>query len=64
MKNLKDIREKIGLTQADLAKEIGVDRSTVSKWETTDLFPQASKIPTIANILKCSTADLLCNKDV
>lgn len=30
---LKRIRRELGLTQARLAKEIGVDRVTVARWE-------------------------------
>jgi DNA-binding transcriptional regulator YiaG len=30
---LKDIRERLGYTQAELAKEVGVKTDTVSKWE-------------------------------
>lgn len=31
---LKVIREKLKLTQAQLAKALGVDRVTVARWET------------------------------
>lgn len=31
--DVKAIREKLGLTQVQLAAEIGVDQGTVSKWE-------------------------------
>ena len=30
------LRKRMGLTQAELAAEMGVDRVTVAKWETTD----------------------------
>jgi transcriptional regulator with XRE-family HTH domain len=33
---LQRIREALGLTQAQLADEIGVHRVTVAKWETGD----------------------------
>lgn len=32
-KELKEIRERFGYTQAELAKEVGVQTDTVSKWE-------------------------------
>lgn len=31
---LKAVREKLKLTQAQLAKALGVDRVTVARWET------------------------------
>jgi DNA-binding transcriptional regulator YiaG len=33
---LRSIREKLGLTQTQLAEEIGVHRVTVAKWEAGD----------------------------
>lgn len=33
-KNLKLIRENIGLTKSQLAKKMGVNQSTVSRWES------------------------------
>ncbi|MCH8300679.1 MAG: helix-turn-helix domain-containing protein [Candidatus Marinimicrobia bacterium] len=30
---LKEIRESLGLTQSQLAKELNVDRITISRWE-------------------------------
>ena len=32
-KEIKELRESMGLTQVELAKEIGVDHIAVSKWE-------------------------------
>lgn len=31
--DVKSIREKLGLTQAQLGEAVGVDQSTVSNWE-------------------------------
>lgn len=36
---IKEIREKLGLTQAEFAKEIGVDTVTVSRWENDKRRP-------------------------
>jgi len=33
-KDLKRIRQKLGLTQEDLAERLGVTRITVGRWET------------------------------
>ena len=41
MLSFKSAREKSGLTQRDLAVEIGVDQSTVSLWEIGKTQPRA-----------------------
>ena len=54
------LRNAAKLTQDGLAEKLGVDRSTVAKWETGDALPRAGMLPNIASILKCSVDDLLC----
>lgn len=41
---LKDLREKKGLSVAQLAKAIGVDRSLVTKWESKMCSPSFEKV--------------------
>lgn len=36
MKNLKTLREKIGMTQKELAKKVGIERAYVSMIETNE----------------------------
>lgn len=62
MKVLRTLRKRKKMTQEDLAKLLNVDRTTVTRWETTDIFPHAVKIQQIANIFNCKV-DLLF-KDV
>ena len=33
-KKLSDLRQRAGLTQAEVARRLNVDQSAVSKWET------------------------------
>jgi len=54
------LRDAANLTQNGLAEKLGVDRSTVAKWETGDALPRAGMLPRIASILRCSVDDLLC----
>ncbi|MCI9086890.1 MAG: helix-turn-helix transcriptional regulator [Clostridia bacterium] len=58
MNKIKDKREAAGLTQNRLAETLGVDRSTIAKWETGEALPRADKFPLLAKILKCKIDDL------
>lgn len=57
--NIKKAREKAGLTQQDLANELGVGQSTVAMWETQNSLPRTDKLPALAKILGCTIDDLL-----
>ena len=61
---IKHFREKANISQADLSKVLDVDRSTISKWETGAANPPASKIPQIANVLRCNIEDLFEEKKI
>lgn len=37
---LKDLRSRRGLTQQQVANDLGVDKSSVSRWEQGDVFPR------------------------
>ncbi len=52
-------RNELNLTQFDVAKLLGVDRSTVAKWETSQSLPRAELLPKLAEILNCTTDELL-----
>ena len=41
---LKEIRKKAGVTQIDLAKELGVDAKTVGNWERGETIPNAVQV--------------------
>ena len=60
--NIKEAREKAGLTQQDLANELGVGQSTVAMWETQKSLPRTDKLPALAKILGC-TIDKLLKKE-
>lgn len=62
MKCLKNLREKRGLTQKEIADAMSIDTSTVTKWETGESRPRADKLPEIAKLLGCTIDDLFDEK--
>lgn len=62
MSNVKALRQARKLTQAELAKLLDVDRSTVSQWEIGKNMPRAGMLIKLAKILKCDVDTLLCTK--
>lgn len=58
MLNLATLRKHAGLKQKDIAEKMGVDRSTVTKWETSKAAPRASELPKLAKILNCTITEL------
>lgn len=51
-------RKRAQITQQELAERLGVDRTTVTKWETGISAPLAAKLPDIAMALGCTINDL------
>lgn len=47
------------MTQAELAKLIGVDQSAVAQWETGSSGPHRNKLTKLAQALECTVDDLL-----
>ena len=56
---IKNLREKKGLTQSELAEKIGVSAKTVSKWETAKGLPDISLIQPLAKALGVSVIELM-----
>jgi transcriptional regulator with XRE-family HTH domain len=57
--NLKQARERKGITQEALARELGVSWVTVSRYERNAYPPSISRLQVIAAILDVQVADLL-----
>lgn len=57
--NLKKLRNAIGLTQDQIAKELHISAQAVSKWETGVANPDLDLILPLAKLLKVSTDILL-----
>lgn len=58
-KNLKFIREKKGISQQDLADKIGTDRSTISRWENSEMDATVEKALQVAKALDVPYPDFL-----
>lgn len=58
-KIIKELRERKGLTQLELADIIGVSDKTVSKWETGKGLPDISLIEPLAKNLEVSVIELM-----
>lgn len=57
--NLKIARERKGLSQKDLAENIGVAKSTYSLYESGNREPNVQTIKKIADVLEVSADELL-----
>lgn len=57
---IKVLREQNGLTQTDLAKRLGITRSSVNAWEMGISVPSTQYVVELAQIFKVSTDHLLC----
>lgn len=61
---IRQLRERRGLTQSDLAESIGVTPKTVSKWETARGFPDISLIEPLAQALGVSIIELMTGDQI
>ena len=56
---IKNLREQKGLTQTQLAKQLGITRSSVNAWEMGISIPSTQYIVELSQIFKVSTDYLL-----
>lgn len=56
--NIKRLRAAKGLTQEQLASILGVSAQAVSKWETTDTYPDGALLVPLAQALEVSLDEL------
>ena len=61
---IKQLREKRGMTQAELADQIGVSSKAVSKWETGRGLPDLTLIQPLAQALGVSVIELMNGQSV
>lgn len=61
---IKALRERKGLTQAQLGQQIGVGSKAVSKWETAKGLPDITLIEPLAKALDVSVMELLSGNPI
>ena len=56
---ISSLRKQKGMTQLDLAQQMGVTDKAVSKWERDLSFPDVASLPKLAEVLDVSVDKLL-----
>ena len=54
-----ELRKRQGLSQQDLADQLGVSRQAISRWETGAVQPLADSVKSLAQVFQVSTDYLL-----
>ena len=63
MNKIKAYRKRHGLSQEELARRLGIDRSSVAKWESGCNTPKLAHLLALAKIFHCSIDELIDRKD-
>jgi transcriptional regulator with XRE-family HTH domain len=58
MQTIRELREKHGWTQLDLANKVGVTPSTIYNWESGRFEPRASQLRDLAQALGVRMDDI------
>lgn len=61
---IKELRKKNGMTQTDLAKELGVAKETISTWETGSRSPRFDVLDQLCGMFHASMDYLMGRTDV
>lgn len=60
---ITELREAKGMTQTDLARLLGVNRSSIALWESGRRRPMLSRLPALASALGVEPGDLFETDD-
>lgn len=55
---IRQLRERLGMSMAELAGKMGVSVATVSRWETGEALPVTSRLGALADALRCTIDEL------
>ena len=56
-------RQKQNLTQSQVAELMGLDQTTVSRWEKGKKLPRSGKLPLLSLLYHCTIEDLFGEYD-
>lgn len=59
MTSIYTYRKRLGITQRELGEKIGVNANTINQYESGARKPDIIKLKKIANVLECTTDQLL-----
>lgn len=57
--SLKAARVNVGLSQKDVAKQLGISNKTLSSWENGDTFPSAKYIDELCRLYNVVYDDII-----
>ena len=57
--SFKEQRKRAGLTQMEVAKQLGVTDSAVNQWETGKTTPNTKRLSELARLYNCTVDELL-----
>ncbi len=58
MTELKKIRDRHGISQEAISQALGVSRSAVAMWETSEAYPRGKTLARLADFLGCTIDEL------
>lgn len=58
MNNIKEYRQKLNLSQSDLAKRMKVKQNTISQWENENRLPNIKQGIRLAKLLETTVESL------
>jgi transcriptional regulator with XRE-family HTH domain len=62
-KNLKELAYKHGKTQAEIAKDLKLNKATVSSWMNGTRIPRMDSIDLLAHYFNCKRSDIMEEHD-
>lgn len=63
MLNIAERRRELDISQAELAKKLGVNQSTVAGWELGERTPKLSRLLQVAEFFGCTVDELIKKED-
>ncbi len=63
MRTIRELRREKGWSRFELALKLGIDKSTLAKWEQGKFEPRASQLRTMASMFGVSMDDIWLPED-